>query len=244
MENNREIAVRHWVDDRLARLTAPPDWEPDTGAGIVRFRRGREARGRTTRMYLWAGAAAATVVAGVLAFPGPRVFAQRCVDACLSETAVVPGFLHRHAAVAPASRQIAPDFTLLDASGNAVRLSSLRGQVVLLNFWATWCAPCKVEIPWFVGLRQQYGGAGLAIVGVAMDDDGWQSVLPGIDSLGIDYPVVVGNDAIAQEFGGVDALPTTFLIDRSGRIAAVHQGLMDLATLDTEIRDLLQERQQ
>jgi cytochrome c biogenesis protein CcmG/thiol:disulfide interchange protein DsbE len=241
MENNREIAVRHWVDDRLATLTAPVDWEPDTGAGMARFRRGRAARSRTTRMYLWTGAAASTIVAVLLAFPGPRVFAQRCVDACLAETAVAPSFLHRRAAAAQTGRQPAPDFALLDASGNTVRLSALRGQVVLLNFWATWCAPCQVEIPWFVALRQQYGGVGLAGVGVAMDDDGWESVRPSIATRGIDYPVVVGNDPLAEDFGGVDALPTTFLIDRSGRIATVHQGLVDLATIDAEIRDLLKE---
>jgi thiol-disulfide isomerase/thioredoxin len=146
MESNKESAIRHWVDDRLATLTAPVDWEPDTGAGIVRFRRGREARSRTTRMCLWIGAAAATIVPVLLAFPGPRVFAQRCVDACLAETAIAPSFLHRHATAAQTGRQSAPDFTLPDASGITVRLSSLRGQVVLLNFWATWCAPCQVEI--------------------------------------------------------------------------------------------------
>jgi peroxiredoxin len=182
-------------------------------------------------------------VAGVLAFPGPRVFAQRCVDACLAETAIAPNFLHRHAAVAQTGRQPAPDFTLLDESGNNVRLSRLRGQVVLLNFWATWCRPCEVEIPWFVALRRQYGGSGLAVVGVAMDDDGWESVRPGIVARGIDYPVVTGNHAVAKDFGGVDALPTTFLIDRSGRIAAVHQGLVDLARFDAELRDLLKERE-
>jgi peroxiredoxin len=241
MEINREIAVRDWVDDRLATLKAPADWEPDTGAGIARFRRGREARTRTTRMCIWTGATAVATVAGLLALPGPRVFAQRCVDACLAETAIGTNLLHHHTAAAPSIRQPAPDFSLLDASGETVSLSSLRGQVVVLNFWATWCAPCKVEIPWFVALRQQYGGAGLSVVGVAMDDDGWQSVQPGIAALGINYPVVLSNDALAKEFGGVQALPTTLLIDKSGRVAVVHQGLVDLATVDAEIRNLIVE---
>jgi peroxiredoxin len=260
MENNREIGVRDWVDDRLATLTAPEDWEPNTGAGIARFRRGREARTNTTRMYIWSGAVAATIVAGSMAFPGPRVFAQRCVDACLAGTSsVVPNFrlrpdfadayyqraiawLQHNPAVAQTGRQPAPDFTLLDASGNTVSLSNLRGQVVLLNFWATWCVPCQVEIPQLLALRQQYGGSGLSVVGVAMDDDGWKSVQPGIATLRIDYPVVVGNAALADDFGGVDALPTTVLIDRSGRIASMHQGLADPATFEAEIRDLLNER--
>ncbi len=137
-------------------------------------------------------------------------------------------------------RKVAPDFTLRDAEGKSVRLSDFRGKVVLLDFWATWCPPCKMEIPWFVDLQRRDKDRGFVVLGVAMDDDGWDAVKPFLSQIGVNYRVVMGNDETFQLYGGVDALPTTFLIDREGRIAAVHVGLADRRDIEDGVEELLQ----
>lgn len=137
-------------------------------------------------------------------------------------------------------RHTAPDFALKDANGKVVHLSDYKGKVVLLDFWATWCGPCKLEIPWFVDLQRKNKDRGLEVLGVSMDDDGWESVKPFLSELGVNYRVVMGNDATAQAYGGVDALPTTFLIDRAGKIAAVHVGLASRKEFVDGVEQLLQ----
>ena len=124
-------------------------------------------------------------------------------------------------------RKPAPEFALKDADGKTVRLEDYKGKVVLLDFFATWCGPCKIEIPWFMEFERQNKDKGFSVLGVSMDDEGWEVVKPFLTELGVNYRVVIGNDATAQIYGGVDALPTTFLIDRNGKIAAVHIGLTD-----------------
>jgi peroxiredoxin len=122
-------------------------------------------------------------------------------------------------------RKLAPPFTLKDATGQPVQLANYKGKVVLLDFWATWCAPCKVEIPWFMEFEQQFKDRGFEVVGVSMDEDGWSVVKPYVEQLKINYRILLGNDQVGQLYGGVDSLPTTFLIDRQGKIASVHVGL-------------------
>ena len=122
-------------------------------------------------------------------------------------------------------RKPAPDFALKDSNGATVKLSDYKGKAVLLDFWATWCGPCKIEIPWFTEFEQTYKNRGFAVLGVSMDEDGWEVVKPYLQEHRVNYRVVLGNDEVGQAFGGVDSLPTTFLIDRSGRIAFVHIGL-------------------
>src|SRR5512141_1216289 len=95
-------------------------------------------------------------------------------------------------------RKPAANFTLTDANGAKVALADYKGKVVLLNFWATWCGPCKVEIPWFVEFNKTYKDRGLVVVGVSLDDDGWKSVKPYLAEKKIDYTVVVGNDAVSK----------------------------------------------
>jgi peroxiredoxin len=138
-------------------------------------------------------------------------------------------------------RRPAPDFALKDADGRPVRLSDFRGKVVLLDFWATWCGPCKIEIPWFVEMQRSNRDRGFEVLGVAMDDEGWEVVKPFITSIGVNYRVMIGDDPTAQSYGGVDALPTTFLIDRSGKIAAVHIGLTSKKEFQDGIEQLLQD---
>jgi peroxiredoxin len=136
-------------------------------------------------------------------------------------------------------RRAAPDFALKDAEGKLVHLSDYRGKVVLLDFWATWCGPCKIEIPWFMDFQRQNQEKGLVVLGVSMDDEGWEIVKPYLASMKVNYRVVIGNDHTAQLYGGVDALPTTFLIDRDGKIAAVHVGLVDRKDFENGIDELL-----
>ena len=136
-------------------------------------------------------------------------------------------------------RKPAANFTLLDSNGAKVTLASLKGKVVLLNFWATWCGPCQIEIPWFIEFNKTYKARGLAVVGVSMDEDGWKSVKPYLAAKKIDYPIVVGTEDVAKAYGGVDSLPSTFIIDRDGKIAFSHSGLVGKDTYETEIRSLL-----
>jgi peroxiredoxin len=140
---------------------------------------------------------------------------------------------------ADSDRHTAPDFALKDSDGKTVRLSDYRGKVVLLDFWATWCGPCKIEIPWFMDMQRRNKDKGFEVLGVAMDDEGWETVKPFLADLSVNYRVVMGNDSTAQAYGGVDALPTTFLIDRQGKIAAVHVGLASRKDFEDGIQQLL-----
>jgi cytochrome c biogenesis protein CcmG/thiol:disulfide interchange protein DsbE len=139
------------------------------------------------------------------------------------------------------SRRAAPDFILRNSKGASIRLSKYKGKVVLLNFWATSCGGCKVEIPWFMEFESKYKGSGLEVIGVSLDDDGWKSVTPYLKEKPMNYPVVIGNDDVAKRYG-VDALPMTLLIDPKGRIAASRVGLVDKNGCESEIRTLLQEK--
>lgn len=136
-------------------------------------------------------------------------------------------------------RKNAPQFALKDADGKLVKLADYKGKVVLLNFWATWCGPCKIEIPWFVEFEQKYKDKGFAVLGVAMDEEGWEVVKPYLGEKKVNYRVVVGDDPTAQLYGGVDSLPTTFLIDKEGKIAGVHIGLVSKGDYEKDILALL-----
>jgi peroxiredoxin len=136
-------------------------------------------------------------------------------------------------------RRPAPDFTLTDAHGALIKLSDFKGKVVLLNFWARWCGPCKIEIPWFIEFEKMYRDRGFAVLGVSMDDDGWQAVKPFIEVHKVNYRIAIGNDQLAELYGGILSLPTTFIVDRDGRIAAVHVGLVSKSKYESEILRLL-----
>jgi peroxiredoxin len=137
-------------------------------------------------------------------------------------------------------RKAAPEFELKDADGKTVRLSDYKGKVVLLDFWATWCGPCKIEIPWFIDFERKYKDKGFAVIGVSMDEEGWTVIKPFVADLAINYRVLQGSDATAQLYGGVDALPTTFLIDRDGKIAATHVGLAGKDDFEDGIKKLVE----
>jgi cytochrome c biogenesis protein CcmG/thiol:disulfide interchange protein DsbE len=139
----------------------------------------------------------------------------------------------------PKLGQPAPDFTLKDSSGAPVRLSALKGKVVLLDFWATWCHGCQTEIPWYVDFEKKYGKVGLEAIGVSMDEDGWKAVKPYLRQHSINYPIVVATKDVANEYGGLPSLPVTLLIDRKGNIAELHAGMVDKNEFEKKIRQLL-----
>ena len=137
-------------------------------------------------------------------------------------------------------RKPAPNFSLKDSDGGAVNLADYRGKVVLVNFWATWCGPCEAEIPWFIEFEKKYKDQGFAVLGVSMDDDGWKSVRPYVASHKINYRVMIGSEVVSQQFGEIESLPTSFVLDREGRIASNHVGLIDKVDYQNEIVKLLQ----
>jgi peroxiredoxin len=153
----------------------------------------------------------------------------------------VPRSVRAASVKADKDRKQAPDFALKDADGKLVHLTDYRGKVVLLDFWATWCGPCKIEIPWFMEMQRKNKDQGFEVLGVAMDDEGWETVKPFVTDLGVNYRILMGNDMTAQLYGGVDALPTTFLIDRTGKIAAVHVGLASKKDFEDGIQELLRQ---
>jgi peroxiredoxin len=141
-----------------------------------------------------------------------------------------------------AQPSIAPDFSLESLDGGTMRLSDLRGKAVLLNFWATWCGPCKIEMPWFVDLQNQYRAQGLQIVGVAMDDASKADIAKFAKDMGVNYPILIGKEAVGDQYGGVPALPETFLIGRDGKIVDKIIGLRGKSEIEDSIKKALDTR--
>lgn len=141
-----------------------------------------------------------------------------------------------------------PDVTFKDLQGKDVSLASLKGKVVIVNFWATWCEPCQVEIPWMIGFQKKYADKGFTLLGVAMDEEGKSVVEPYVQktqfdveghSMTMSYPIVLGDDDLAAKFGGLLGLPTTYVISREGKIAKRYIGLASESDLDKLIQSLL-----
>jgi peroxiredoxin len=138
-------------------------------------------------------------------------------------------------------RKNAAAFTLPDADAHDVTLAGYRGKVVLLNFWATWCGPCQEEIPWFIDFENNYRDRGFTVLGVSLDEDGWKAVRPYIQNSRMNYPVMLASRTVAASYGGIEGIPTTLLIDRSGKIAARYLGVPDKANYQKNILQLLGE---
>jgi peroxiredoxin len=140
-----------------------------------------------------------------------------------------------------AAHSVAPNFSLKDLDGRQLDLSSYRGKVVLLDFWATWCAPCRTETPHFVEFQDKYDQQGLQVIGIAMDD-GPKPVREFYKEFKMNYPVALGNEKVAEAYGGVLGLPITFLIGRDGRVAAKFVGAVEVSVVEQQINSLLQAK--
>jgi thiol-disulfide isomerase/thioredoxin len=137
------------------------------------------------------------------------------------------------------SKEKAPNFTLKTKEGQTITLSKLKGKVVLINFWATWCGPCRAEIPGFKEVYNKYKSKGLEIVGISLDENGWEDVTPFMKQYSINYPVVIGNEKTAKAYGDIYGLPTSFVIDKQGYIVDKHVGLLSKEQLEEKIKGLL-----
>jgi thiol-disulfide isomerase/thioredoxin len=136
----------------------------------------------------------------------------------------------------------APKWTLRNLAGQPVSSDSLKGKVVVVDFWATWCPPCRAEIPGYIEMQKKYEKDGLVIVGISIDEAGPEVVKTFAEKFGINYPIVMADDAIAQAFGGIEAVPTTFLIDRSGQIRDRKLGAEEAAVYEQKILAALGEK--
>lgn len=132
-----------------------------------------------------------------------------------------------------------PAWSLRDVNGKAVNSADFKGKVVILDFWATWCGPCRMEIPSFVELQKAYGDKGLAVVGVSLDEEGGRVVKPFMKQFAINYPIVMGDEKIVRAYGVIEGIPTTFVIDRQGKIVSKHIGYVDKAQFEREVKPLL-----
>jgi len=175
--------------------------------------------------------------------PGARRSRRTCI--CFFPVGLALGlfafaFAFAHPAFSAQSllNKPAPDFSLRDFNGQPLHLSSYRGKVVLLNFWATWCAPCEVEMPVFATWQRDLGTQGLEVVGISMDDDP-ALARRAAGRLKLNYPIAMGSAHLGARYGGVLGLPLTFLIDRNGVIRARFQGEINLSTIEDRIRALL-----
>jgi len=120
-----------------------------------------------------------------------------------------------------------------------LKLSSLRGKVVILDFWATWCPPCRKGIPDLIDIKKRYGSKGVEIVGISVDTDTKDEVIPFMKEKGINYPVVYGNQTVYMQYGGIRAIPTSFIIDKEGKIVASYEGLVPKITYENHIKRIL-----
>ncbi len=168
---------------------------------------------------------------------GPRQFPSRAIP-LLAATLFWASSLVSPAAARPLLHKPAPPLVRNDLQGHPVDLTALRGHVVLVSFWATWCAPCQVEMPRFVDWQTRFGSQGLQIIGVSLDDE--EAPVRALTAQrGVNYPIVMGDAKLANSWGGILGLPVTFLIDRQGRVAARFKGEADLTVMERTLRHLL-----
>ncbi len=151
--------------------------------------------------------------------------------------------------ISPLKGKPAPAFALEDLSGKKVSLASYKGKAVLINFWATWCAPCKIETPWLIELRNQYAAQGFEILGISADDidrgdpqklsDEKKEIARFVEQMHMPYPVLIDGDAVSKPYGGLDELPTSFFVDRKGTVVAAQLGLTSKNDIEANIKKAL-----
>lgn len=242
MDKNEFGCDEMWVDKQLALLDRDAGREPNVLVGFALFKKETQRKqGLIKQRWTWLAVAVGLVCLFVLVLPFPRVLAHRCLECSvavwqsLAQSNPAPANLKPEGA-----RKLAPDFNLKDAEGKDVRLAALKGGVVVVNFWATWCHGCQTEIPSFIEFEKKYGNRGLTIIGISMDDDGWKSVRPWIKEKGVNYPIVIGNKDLSQQYG-LMGMPLSVLVDREGRIANSHSGVVDTTAFEQQVQELLNE---
>jgi peroxiredoxin len=239
MDTNNFTPLSTWVEEHLAFLAPGDNWEPNSAAALARLKQLHGSRSWLSTRWPWTLAAAAAVCLALMVLPSPRVLAHRCLECSVAVWQSLAASVPTQADLKPESaRALAPDFTLRDATGKELTLSSLKGKVVLLNFWATWCDGCQVEIPWFVEFEKRYEDHGLVVVGVSLDSDGWKSVRPWLKEKKVNYPIVIGDDNLAKQYG-LEGMPLTVLIDREGKIADSHPGIANRSGTEQKLGVLL-----
>lgn len=240
MDTNSSSRSDGWVYERLAVLDPGAEWEPDVNAGLLRIRVLRVRGSWFSKRWVFAAAGALVVCLCLMVLPSPKVLAHRCLECSVAVwQSLLPSAPAQANLKPPSGRTLAPDFNLKDANGKDVKLTDLKGKVVLVNFWATWCEVCEVESPWLVEFQKEYEARGLVVIGISMDD-GWKSVRPWLKERKVNYPIVIGSEGLGKQYG-LDGMPLTALVDREGRIADVQHGLVDKAATQQKIRALLQE---
>lgn len=142
----------------------------------------------------------------------------------------------------PLTSQAAPDFALKDLNGRVYRLTDFKGRVVLLNFFATWCGPCRQEIPHLLKLRQKFGDQGVEIIGVSLDHEVDRVLRPFIQRYEITYPVLLGTREVVLDYGGIQGIPTTFVIDHNGTISDYFAGMPPSYLMEESVINLLKQR--
>jgi cytochrome c biogenesis protein CcmG/thiol:disulfide interchange protein DsbE len=151
--------------------------------------------------------------------------------------------------LSPLQGKPVPPFTLEDLSGNKHSLADYKGHALAINFWATWCAPCKVETPWLIDLRNRYAAQGFEVLGISADDidrkdprkfnEEKQEIAHFVQKMRMPYPVLIDGDSISEPYGGLDALPTTFFLDRNGIVVAAQMGMTTKDELERNIKKAL-----
>jgi peroxiredoxin len=241
MDRNKCGAEDKWVEERMATLNRSDGWEPNLARGLAQLNERLRARTGKRRACKWAMATVVVLGLSLTVLPSPRVLAHLCVECSMAvwQSLGSQGSAKSELKAA-ANRKKAPEFVLTDAGGKTIRLSEFKGKVALVNFWATWCEGCQVEIPWFVEFQKKHAARGLKVVGVSVDDEGWKVVKPWIVEKNVNYPIVLGSEELKKLFG-VESLPVTFLIDRMGNIAAVYEGLVNKDVCEKDLSRLLEE---
>lgn len=150
---------------------------------------------------------------------------------------ILSAFMGNQCAVSQ-TQKVAPDFSLSTIDGETLKLSDYKGKVIILDFWATWCPPCRKEIPDLIKLYDKYKDKGLIIIGISSEDT--NTLKEFSEDNGINYPIALGNQKVAEAYGGIQYIPTTFVIDREGNIIKKHVGFTEYEVFEAEIKELLQ----
>lgn len=259
MATHDDSELKRWVDDRMDSLEPNADHQPDVDRHLAEVRAHGPGKGRPSTgtclvaagVVAWVGVMVFTLgpfsssdePAGATGGPLDRTGVKRALPSIAATAADTPPRRTDEPHLIPiAERDPAPGFSLPDLDGDHSTLADYAGRVLLLNFWATWCQPCRAEMPWFVEFQSSFQEEGFAVLGVSIDEPGWDIVRPFLERQPVNYRIALADTLELQApFGQMTILPTTWLIDRNGRIAAEHIGLVSRTAVESEIQLLLNE---